>query len=766
MLRKVSTRTALGWTTALLLSTGCGLVKTAKDGDGDGADVVDDVLPDDEPGDERERQRSPLGLTGSLEQLKDCKAVEANIEARLVADMERDLDRQLYWAEHYDERGMGNVGSMESDDSAEPQAAGAANDGAAESSEPDDVTTTNNQVEGVEEADFVKNTGTHIYHVSNGKLRIMKSWPADALAMVSETKLEGRPYEMLLDGESRLVVFAHPMRKDVVLENGENGAKGEADVAGPLPQEGSYWSWDWESTEVSVYDVSNAAKPKRTALFRLRGSYLSSRRVESSVRIVMQSYRPYPEGVQTWLDGGYAYYDEHGNYQKPDIAALRQRIAEVKAKNRDLIEGQSLAYWLDSEAYVKVTDDGEDSLVDLESCTNVYAPTVETEFGFTRIATLDLDGETMTETMLLTYASQIYASQESLYLTTPYWWWDADARDGDVTWIHKFDIADPKVAAYEGSGGVQGMLLNQFAMDEHEGDLRVATTVSALRKVKADDACEGDICETVDSWTTTNRVSVLRPEGKNLALLGETPDLADGESIYAVRFHGPRGYVVTFRQVDPLFTLDLSNPKKPRVVGELKIPGFSSYLHFVDSTHLLAIGMEGDEDGRISGMKLSVFDVSDLEAPKESHKLLLEGSSWSEAQYNHKAFTFFRSQGLLAIPTTGYKDVDATGETDVWWGRWYSALQVFKVDVDAGIEQLGEVDVSDIYAGSEHDRDWWVSGATVRRSIFASEGDDTFVYAIADLGVRATDVGALGKPLATVEFGCDAACYGSWWWWY
>jgi uncharacterized secreted protein with C-terminal beta-propeller domain len=249
------------------------------------------------------------------------------------------------------------------------------------------------------------------------------------------------------------------------------------------------------------------------------------------------------------------------------------------------------------------------------------------------------------------------------------------------------------------------MTLNQFSLDESDdGVLRVATTNSF-----GDRASSG--------------VYALAASAGNLQTIGSVTGLAPGEQIYSVRFIGDRGYVSTFRQVDPLFVIDLANPAKPRVVGELKVPGFSSYLHPLDATHLLGIGRDVDPDtGRVRGLQLSIFDVGNPANPKRSATYTFEGDgwqSWSAALWDHHALSWFAQQGILALPVQ---------QGDWWQGS--DGLVVFKVDTSspAGFTKLGEI---------THD-------GTVQRSVRIGE----FLYSVSAGAVK---VHRLDAP--TVEVG-------------
>ncbi len=219
------------------------------------------------------------------------------------------------------------------------------------------------------------------------------------------------------------------------------------------------------------------------------------------------------------------------------------------------------------------------------------------------------------------------------------------------TFIHQFSLDAGTGATYIASGAVEGRLLNQFAMSEHNGDLRVATTNDNWDRF-------GDQSEST--------VYVLRPNGTDLQQISSIGGLGKGERIYAVRFLGDVGYVVTFRQIDPLYVLDLSDPTHPVLDGELKIPGYSAYLHPVGEGLLLGVGQDATLEGRTQGTKLSLFDVSDPTNPREISSLPIGG--YSEVEWDHKAFLFWPEDGTIVLPVSpgwndcGIADVCLAGE--------------------------------------------------------------------------------------------------------
>jgi hypothetical protein len=151
-------------------------------------------------------------------------------------------------------------------------------------------------------------------------------------------------------------------------------------------------------------------------------------------------------------------------------------------------------------------------------------------------------------------------------------------------------------------------------------------------------------------------VTVLKETGNAMARIGQVGGLGQGERIYAVRFLGDRGYVVTFRRIDPLYVLDLSDPANPMVTGQLKIPGYSAYLHPMSGDLLIGVGQDATPEGRVTGTQVSLFDVADPTSPKRLQQLTL-GAGWSEAESDHHAFLFWARTGLLVIPVTSYGGV-------------------------------------------------------------------------------------------------------------
>lgn len=499
---------------------------------------------------------------------------------------------------------------------------------------PDDYTGTNNQVDGVDEADFVKNDGTRIFVLSGQRLYLHRSWPAASLQAVSWLKLEGVPRQMFLRGD-KVLVFSE------VYQPSSSGPSGGAGCAPMGPCDGYGYGYGYGSsfTKVTTVDVSDLAAPHVTGELYLAGGYQDARLTGGSARLVLRDSFRWPEAVRWWPDYSQDLWD--------DQTRLEKEIDKLMEQNERLIRAASLADWMPEGRYKR--PDGAVEAVGYD-CRDFHKTNAPTRLGFVTVASLDLDAQVMqapSRTTLVTEPGEVYATANALYLATPHWWWWPEAGQSDYTYVHKLDLSQPHRAGYVASATVEGTLLNSFSMDEHEGVLRVATTLT--RRVAAPGNDWGNL-------ELSNRLSTYREEDGELKLLGQSEELAPGERIYSARFLGDKGYVVTFRQVDPLFTFDLSDPAHPRKVGELKVPGFSSYIHPLDENHLLTVGVHVDESGdwRTRSLKLSLFDVTDPAHPRESFTQWVGTAyGWSDALYEHKAFNFFPAKGAAGHSLLG-----------------------------------------------------------------------------------------------------------------
>jgi len=358
------------------------------------------------------------------------------------------------------------------------------------------------------------------------------------------------------------------------------------------------------------------------------------------------------------------------------------------------------------------------------SCSDVYHPEDINSTAMLSMVHVDMaaqDSE-LNGTGLMSDGWTVYASSERLYVAQTSWWWDPWGEGGDQveTHIHRFSLEGAD-SIYEGSGAAPGWLLNQFSMGEYQESLRVATS---------DAGWGGDM-------EAANNIFVMQlNENSALDVVGEVRDIAPGEQIYSARFMGERGYIVTFRQIDPLFTLDLSDPTDPRVVGELKIPGYSAYLHPIGEDHILAVGMDGTDEGQLTGLAVNLFNIIDFSNPLLQDQFTFDGGEWSgsDALWDHHAFTYH--EGMLAIPAYSYSYEDSSS---------FSGMLVLDVDLDTGLSERARIDHADMVSDSEclYGDEYYYSGcddyywyAWMRRGVIIEDS----LYSISEYGLKVNDL--------------------------
>lgn len=341
-----------------------------------------------------------------------------------------------------------------------------------------------------------------------------------------------------------------------------------------------------------------------------------------------------------------------------------------------------------------------------------YADTVDTYFTFTTFVGLNIidDIEQISNmTILMGGTSTMYVSVDNLYVTYSTW------NNGQYTSIYRVSVNDSTLN-FEAKGSVPGYVLNQYSMDEYNGYFRIATT-----------------------WQNITRVNNVYVLNMNMSVVGKLENLAENERIYSVRFMGDKSYMVTFRQIDPFFVLDMSNPNEPKVAGELKIPGYSSYLHPYDENHIIGLGKEENN------VKLSLFDVSNVNDPNEVTKYLVEGD-WTDSQalYDPKAFLFDNEKQLLVIPVsiTNYGPIEVKeDETFIQQGGFWQGAYVFNSSTE-------EFTLRGTITHAENVTDttnyYWIEpDSTVNRAIYINN----YLYTISNLKVRISNL----ETLAFVE---------------
>lgn len=575
---------------------------------------------------------------------------------------------------------------------------------------PTDYSETNTQEEGVDEPDIVETDGQYVYSIERDTLFITDSWPADEAHLVGSLTFDTSVHSMFLDGD-RILAFSYDYDA----------------FGGPAATQ---WRGDY-GTKLTVIDVSDRAAPTVLREATIEGWFADARRIDGDVYVVTNAWMGMPQELWDLL------WDETLALPEFDWDGTEEEQELQRAEARDLLRPyvEAAVANYDGTTFLPRIVDGN-GVQTLNDCTDVLRPTELTEASLLNVVHFDLrqgaSGGELTGTTLLSSGWEVYASQDNLFVTQSswWWWWGWGAMDLN-THIHQFQL-DGTQPEYKGSGSVPGWLLNQFSLSDYEGVLRVATT-------------------DIDWWWGTetddeepaNNVFTLRRSGTSLNILGEVRGIAPGERIMAARFLGDRGYLVTFEQIDPLFTLDLSDPTDPTVVGELEITGFSSYLHPIDEDHLLTVGMEGTEDGQITGLAISIFDVSDFANPTLADRLVVQSDdwSWSESLWDHHAFTFHRD--TLNIPIYTWTN-----------GVGFSGMLSVDVDVDAGLTEIGRVSHEDLvgdslcYWGNQVDCDDWYWYAWMRRSVVIEDN----LFSLSNYGIKVTDLADPSDELAEIVY--------------
>jgi len=510
----------------------------------------------------------------------------------------------------------------------------------------DDYSTTNVQVQGVDEADIVKTDGEYIYQVNRQGVVIIKAYPADKMKIAGNISFHEEdfvPQELYLHGD-KLIVTGTSTNREIIYDKKSLFAKPAFD----------YMSLGLVKT--IIFDISDKANIKKTREVELDGSYISSRKTGSFLYIVVN------KAIDPWL-----VYEKAGGI----LPVYRDTLLK--------------------EEYIDINYDRIHYFPDMTEC------------SYLLIAALNLDSseEPVNVSAYLGAGQNIYVSQKNMYValtgysppqTVPEV--DVKVKDtedsvrkdvitimprigGHRTLIYKFALSGDSVT-YISKGEVPGTILNQFSMDEYEENFRIATTLDGVWKN--------------DSYTSSNNMYVL---DKYLKIVGKIEDIAPGERIYSVRFMGKRAYMVTFRVVDPLFAIDLEEPSNPRILGALKIPGYSDYLHPYDDNHIIGFGKDTVEvkgGAYYQGLKIALFDVSDVSNPKQKFvEIIGDRGTDSELLRNHKALLFSKDKNLMAFPVT-LMEVGDERISELDYGRFkFQGAYVYNIDLAEGFKLKGRI---------------------------------------------------------------------------
>ena len=550
-----------------------------------------------------------------------------------------------------------------------------------------DYSTTNVQVTNVDEPDYLKNDSKYVYIVSNNTLSIIDAYPAESAKLILKIALdvESQYIQNMFLNEDRLVIFYNGQSDDEIIPQFDF-----------IPRR-SYSP----VTHALIVDVSDKEKPTILKDYSIDGHFRDARMI-----------------------GDYAYFvtNSHINYDYPRLPVILEDAVPVMTPS---------AFYFDS---------------------------VEQLSNFNTLTAIDIFGDTInSETFLMGYSGTFYVSEDNFYLTyqqrTPFGFYEnssqnrffdvvvpllpnsiqdeikmiqedssmnsttqwlkiselmqsayndmnkkekeklfetirsaLDEYDSKIqeearkTIIHKISIDEDKIE-YVAKGSVPGRLLNQFSMDQSGDRFRVAATT-----------------EYYTQYQGTIRANAVYVLDEQLNTIGELEDIAPNESIFSARFMGDRLYLVTFQQIDPFFVIDLSSDT-PKILGELKIPGFSNYLHSFDEDHVIGIGRDTKQvdNSRVQqlGIKIALFNVADVNNPKVADDIVIgDGSTQSDALHNHKAFFFDKTRGILSIPISGEsesleQEINSK-MTAPEYSRWHG-FYVLNLDASSGFNLKGTV---------------------------------------------------------------------------
>lgn len=546
-----------------------------------------------------------------------------------------------------------------------------------------DFTGTNNQIAGVDEADVVKTDGFYIYQLTNNRLRVIRAFPLEDAGLVMEKTFEENAnyYQMFLH-DDYLVLLGNRWETYQPEEpkGDENPDDGEPKADEPIGGKSMIW-WGKSYQRIVVYDISDRTQVKKVKSLEVEGYGMAARKIDNKIVLVTN------KGGYWGMYRGFAEGTGDGSADDVNLSDIlpSYRVDDEKAK---LIEATS----------VRVI-----GIPDTTDMTTVTTLTLAEGF--------DTEMEA-----IMAGAGTVTMTRENLYIAHQLWPQYNELTqtyDGSVvTEIYKLNITNGiKLLS---SGKVEGYLINQFAMDEHEGKLRIATTTQKYKNNQ--------------EWELENHIYVLDSNMKEVGHLGK---IATGETIYSVRFTQDRVYMVTFEQVDPFFVIDLS-ANQPKILGELKIPGFSNYLQPVEGNLVFGIGkdVKVEADGRLvtGALKISLFDVKDELNPKEVKNLKIGSEyTYSEALYDHKGVLYVKSKNLLAFTINDY---NFTVSSDQKYNYINQAIFV-TIDPNGDLVLKGKVQ----QIPSEKDGDF-----AIQRIVHI----DNYVYLLSDKMFTVLDIDTLG----------------------
>ncbi|MFH1056875.1 MAG: beta-propeller domain-containing protein [Candidatus Micrarchaeota archaeon] len=609
-----------------------------------------------------------------------------------------------------------------------------------------DYSTTNVQVEGVDEADILKNDGKFLYIVTQGKIVIVEAFPAEGMKNVSEISEKGESVSNIFIDGDKLVVFGtkqiepHPFETVV-----------RSLIYPPRPY---YYS----EAFLKVYDVTDKTVPKLVKTVSVKGDYVTSRLIDGKVYALFSqpAYYDYPmplyyvDGIEKTIAPSDVQYFDYPDYSYAFNVFVGLDLNDLNAEEKKeiILMGYSQTVFVSKENIFVTFPSYNSFTIPWSILEQTVYPLLSGEY-LKKIQAIDAsdlptwrkerlkisEASAFIDSLNESERTRIYDELQKKLETA------SQPQYSETTVVHKISLDGFKAMA---QGSVPGTVLNQFSMDESNGYFRIATTTS----------------EQTPFWTGMMGSAVKMPAREqvqknhvfvldgSLNVVGRLADLAPGEKIYSARFMGDRLYLVTFKKTDPLFAIDLSNPANPQVLGQLKIPGYSDYLHPYDETHLIGLGKNAVEakEGNFAwyqGLKLSLFDVADVSKPKELAVFEIgDRGSDSAALHDHKAFLFDKNKGLLVIPVLEAKidpEKYPLGVEQSAYGDFvFQGAYVFNVGLEKGFELKGRVSHATAEELAKSGR-YWYSDRDVQRTAFI----DGTLYTVSERFVKANDLQTL-----------------------
>jgi uncharacterized secreted protein with C-terminal beta-propeller domain len=566
---------------------------------------------------------------------------------------------------------------------------------------------TNAQEAGVNESDKIMTDGQYLYVSGDNAIHIVDAVPADNMNIINTINVNGAVDSIYLYNDI-LIVLYNPDGDITHLDwIGQ-------DIGFFWGMGFPYWMPVNRKTGVLIMDVSDPLSTERITEWTFDGWMVSSRLINGRLHIIQQFLPDLPQ-LQTTYDG-------NATGRDTVIAANRQAMESTTLE-------ELIPYYQAIDAEGNVVNNAP-----LITPENFYRPSDSKGGSITSIISLNLNNLSggIKSKGLIADASTVYASEKALYIAASKWNSETyDIRNDAYyrTYLYKFSIVSENVI-FEGMGEAKGRILNQFSLGEYNDVLRIATST-------------GGWGETLNS-----NIYCFNDTGNDLKVAGKLEGLAPGEDIYAARFIGTRGFLVTFENTDPLFTIDLTDPSNPVVAGELEVPGYSNYIHPLGENHLITLGKDVLLDNGTAwfqGLQLSIFDITDFSSP---HLLYTEtigdrGTS-SEALSNHKAFTFWQTNNLLAIPVDLYEHQEEPEYPYSYGAHTFTGLYVYRISIEDGFEYLGRINTT-LETSQTYSNEYWSRGLFINQD----------VYAVTHEAVRSANVEDIENSLSSLIFPFD-----------